>query len=222
MVARTGESVTGAGSVVAIVLAAGRSSRSGAQHKLLARDADGQTMLARTLAGLCSSQVSALCVVLPPLARETSAALQAIVQKSCSGKPTEIRISNAADEGLSASLKVGIAWAMKQQASGCLVSLGDMPLVGSVVIDALVSRFRQGDADVVLPEWQGQVGNPVLWKAGCFEALQMLTGDRGGKALLSQPSLVKATVAADPSVLMDFDTPDALLEFAHMRTTGNI
>lgn len=222
MVASKGESVTDAGLVVAVVLAAGRSSRSGAQHKLLARDADGQTMLARTLAGLCASQVSALCVVLPSLARETSAALQMIVQKSCAVKRTDIRISTAADEGLSASLKVGIAWAMEQQAAGCLICLGDMPLVGSVVIDALVSRFQQGDADVVLPEWQGQVGNPVLWKAGCFASLLTLTGDRGGKALLSQPSLIKARVAADPSVLMDFDTPDALLEFATMRVAGSI
>ncbi|AQS84426.1 MAG: nucleotidyltransferase family protein [Acetobacter aceti] len=203
--------------VVAVVLAAGRSSRSGGQHKLLARDADGRTMLARTLAGLCASQVSALCVVLPPLARDVTDALQAVVRESGCGKQIDIRISTAADEGLAASLKVGVAWAEEQQATGCLVSLGDMPLVGSGVIDALIGCFLAGNADVVLPEWQGRVGNPVLWRAGCFASLMALAGDRGGKALLSDPSLVKARVLGAPSILVDFDTHASLQKFAQMR-----
>jgi molybdenum cofactor cytidylyltransferase len=110
---------------------------------------------------------------------------------------------------------------MEKRAGGCLVCLGDMPLVGSPVIDALIDRFHQGDVDVVLPEYQGQRGHPVLWSARCFPSLLTLTGDRGGKILLSDPTLVKAAVAADPSILTDFDTPNALQEFARMRATAS-
>ena len=51
---------------LAIVLAAGRSSRTAPDHKLLARDAQGVPMLVRTTATVLASAVSKVVVILPP------------------------------------------------------------------------------------------------------------------------------------------------------------
>ncbi|MFT8419545.1 MAG: NTP transferase domain-containing protein [Acetobacter sp.] len=51
---------------LAVVLAAGQSSRSGAQHKLLAPDASGCPMLARTLRNTLCSAAAHVLVLLPP------------------------------------------------------------------------------------------------------------------------------------------------------------
>nr|WP_242010142.1 nucleotidyltransferase family protein [Acetobacter conturbans] len=193
-------------------MAAGRSTRSGPQHKLLARDGAGRTMIARTLASVAASRVTTACVVLAPEREDVARAVREAVLPM--EKPFTTIVSPDAHLGLSTSLRAGIAWAATQNASGALICLGDMPLVSSEILDALIARFKHGDVDVVLPEWEGQIGNPVLWGACCFDRLGEISGDRGGKMLLADPGLRKATVQADLSVLADFDTPEALERFA--------
>ncbi|GBQ20786.1 hypothetical protein AA0472_0243 [Acetobacter estunensis NRIC 0472] len=200
---------------VAIVLAAGRSSRSGNQHKLLAQDAAGQTMLARTLTEVLGSRVGAVCVVLAP---DGEGLLTAVYETSPALRIPERRldicVAPDAREGLSASLRAGVKWAESRHACAALICLADMPLVRTGVMDDLLTRYRLGGVDVVVPEHDGRMGNPVVWGAACFPALQTVEGDRGGRVLLRSTSLRQARVAADAGVLEDFDTPEALERFA--------
>ena len=52
--------------IAILVLAAGRSSRTAPAHKLLACDAAGQTMLARTMLTALNSRANFIISVLPP------------------------------------------------------------------------------------------------------------------------------------------------------------
>ena len=206
VVSGSGNGVTS--SVVGIVLAAGRSSRTGLQHKLLAKDVSGRSMIARTLGAVAASKVRDIAVILPPDRDDVVGAVDAC------GLPVTQLFSPDSSLGLSASLRVGLAWAEAREAEGALICLGDMPLVSADVIDALIEEFYRTTVDVVLPEYRGQVGNPVLWNARCFAALSALSGDRGGRALLSNPAMRKATVQSEETVTVDFDTPEMLQWFS--------
>jgi molybdenum cofactor cytidylyltransferase len=88
-----------------------------------------------------------------------------------------------------------------------LICLGDMPRIEPAVLRALAAA----SGEVVVPVWQGKRGNPVRWQRQHFAALSGLSGDVGGKALLSGlPAPPTEIAAISDAILDDIDTPDAL------------
>jgi molybdenum cofactor cytidylyltransferase len=189
--------------VAALVLAAGRSSRMAPLNKLLVVDRDGRPMLARVVDNVLASQARPVVVVTGHDREQVEAAL--------AGKP--VTLVPAADyaEGLSASLKAGLA-ALPPEVEGFVICLGDMPLVSGAGIDRLLGAFdpEEGRA-VVMPTFQGQHGNPVLWSREFLPEMMALTGDQGARRLLRRHAeRVSEVEMPDDAVLRDFDTPEAL------------
>ncbi len=202
---------TAPSAVAAIVLAAGRSSRMAPQNKLLVPDRAGRPMVARVVDNLLSSAARPVIVVTGHRAEEVSAAL--------AGRP--IQLVHAADyaDGLSASLRVGIA-ALPITASAALVCLGDMPLVTGRMIERLIEAYDPDEGrSVVVPTCHGKIGNPVLWDRRFFPDIAGLVGDVGARALLERHSEYVAQVEmGDDAVLRDFDTVESLATLpGHMR-----
>jgi molybdenum cofactor cytidylyltransferase len=75
------------------------------------------------------------------------------------------------------------------------------------VLDELVAAYRRTRADLVVPYYQGQRGNPVLFDCRTFAALLALHGDAGGRVLLNDPTWSQVVVAFDQPPLADIDTP---------------
>jgi len=199
--------------VAAVVLAAGRSSRMAPQNKLLVPDRAGRPMVARVVDNLLSSVARPVIVVTGHRAEEVSAAV--------AGRP--VQMVHAADyaDGLSASLRVGIA-AVPEVASAALVCLGDMPLVTGRMIERLIEAYDPDEGrSVVVPTCRGKIGNPVLWDRRFFPDIAGLVGDMGARALLERHSEYVAQVELDDdAVLRDFDTVESLATLpAHMRPT---
>jgi len=197
--------------VAAVVLAAGRSSRMAPQNKLLVPDRAGRPMVARVVDNLLSSAARPVIVVTGHRAEEVSAAI--------AGRP--VQMVHAADyaDGLSASLRVGIA-AVPATASAALVCLGDMPLVTGRMIERLIEAYDPDEGrSVVVPTCRGKIGNPVLWDRRFFPDIAGLVGDMGARALLERHSEYVAQVElGDDAVLRDFDTVESLATLpAHMR-----
>ncbi len=197
--------------VAAIVLAAGRSSRMAPQNKLLLPDRAGRPMVARVVDNLLSSAARPVIVVTGHRAEEVSAAI--------AGRP--VQMVHAADyaDGLSASLRAGIA-AVPDAASAALVCLGDMPLVTGRMIERLIEVYDPDEGrSVVVPTCRGKVGNPVLWDRRFFPDIAGLVGDVGARALLERHSEYVAQVElGDDAVLRDFDTVESLATLpGHMR-----
>jgi molybdenum cofactor cytidylyltransferase len=192
-----------AGPVGAIILAAGRSSRMGEAHKLLA-DWRGKPLVAHVADAIAAAGLAPPLVVLGARADEVRAAL--------GGR--DVRFVVAADyaEGLSRSLRAGIA-AVPADWRGALVCLGDMPRVEPEVFAALASA----PGDVALPVWADKRGNPVRWDRRHFARLMALSGDVGGKAVLADAADLHEVAAPSDAVLDDIDTPAAL---AALRARG--
>lgn len=195
--------------IAAVVLAAGRSSRMGPRHKLLAPGPDGRAMVARVVDHLLAAGLRPVVVVTGHRAAEVRACLG----DRPAAADGAVRVIEAPDwaEGLAASLRAGIA-ALPATAEAALVALADMPLVDPRAITALTEAYDPDEGRlIVAPTFQGTLGNPVLWDRRFFAEIRSLTGDRGARGLLDRHGEHLATVAMeDDAVLRDVDTPEQL------------
>jgi molybdenum cofactor cytidylyltransferase len=199
--------------VCAVVLAAGRSRRMAPLNKLLVPDTRGVPMIARVVDNVLASRARPVIVVTGH-ERER-------VEEALAGRPVLLAHAEDYAEGLSASLKAGLR-AVPPDAEGLLICLGDMPLVGSEMLDRLIGAFdpEEGRA-IVQPTYRGKQGNPMLWSREFLPRMLEITGDVGARHLAAQHGdrLVEVEMT-DDAVLRDFDTTDALKalpEFAGRR-----
>jgi molybdenum cofactor cytidylyltransferase len=64
---------------------------------------------------------------------------------------------------------------------------------------------------VIVPTCGGRRGNPALFPADLLPSLAALSGERGGRAILDAvPDRIVLVETADPAVVTDVDTTDAL------------
>jgi molybdenum cofactor cytidylyltransferase len=200
---RSGIAPRTAPSVAVVVLAAGRSRRMAPHNKLLLPDRTGKPMIARVVDNVLSSGARPVLVVLGHMADE--------VEQILAGRP--VRFVPAPDyaEGLSASLKAGIA-AVPPECAAAIVCLGDMPLVTGRMIDRLLAAYDPTEGRrIVLPTFRGKQGNPMLWDRSFFPEILAVTGDSGARFLLGKHMEAVAEVEmADDAVLRDFDTTESL------------
>lgn len=188
--------------VAAIVLAAGRSSRMGGPNKLLA-ELKGKKLVRIVAEQALASHARPVIVVTGHQRAEVEEALQ--------GLPVTFARNDHFAEGLSTSVKAGIA-AVPEGIDGAVICLGDMPLVDAALIDRLIGAFAPDRGSLIaLPVSNGRGGNPVLWSRRFFGELLTLEGDVGARALLERHSEMVAEVPVDgTSAFLDIDTPDAL------------
>jgi molybdenum cofactor cytidylyltransferase len=189
--------------VAALVLAAGRSSRMAPFNKLLLRGRDGRPMVARVVDNVLASTARPVVVVTGHDQEEVAAAM--------GNRPVTLVQAAGFAEGLSASLKAGLA-ALPPEAEGVVICLGDMPLVAGTAINRLLASFdpEEGRA-IVMPTFQGQHGNPVVWSREFLPEMMTLSGDQGARRLLRRHAERVAEVdMPEDTVLRDFDTAESL------------
>jgi molybdenum cofactor cytidylyltransferase len=80
-----------------------------------------------------------------------------------------------------------------------------MPFVNRHTMMQLAQAVRAG-AQVAVPVYMGQRGNPVAFSASCFAQLLALSGDEGARSVL-QNLQVQRIAVDDPGVVRDVDTP---------------
>jgi molybdenum cofactor cytidylyltransferase len=211
---RAGAAPRSAPTVAAIVLAAGRSRRMAPHNKLLIADRTGKPLIARTVDNVLSSHARPVLVVTGHEAGR--------VEEALAGRP--VRFVHAPDyaEGLSASLKAGIA-AVPEDCAAAVVCLGDMPLVAGRVVDRLLAAYDRDEGRlIVLPTYHGKQGNPMLWDRRFFPEILQISGDNGARFLIGQHMDVVAEVEiGEDTVLRDFDTAESLADLpARLRPVG--
>lgn len=187
--------------IAALILAAGRSTRMGA-NKLL--EVLHEKPLVRHVADAArASNVNEIIVVTGHEREKIEAALF----------DANILFVHNPDyaEGLSTSLNAGLS-ALPKDCDGAVILLGDMPLVTADIINALITAASHDTAKcAVVPVVKGEWGNPVLLMRKSFADVGALTGDAGArKYLISYRDSVLEVPVNDPSVLIDLDTPEAL------------
>lgn len=190
-----------ASSVVAVVLAAGHSSRMGA-NKLLV-ELDGEPLLRHAVKAALASRATRVVVVTGNDVERIHAAL--------AGLDVAFVHNSAFATGMASSLRTGVAAVGGARAA--MICLGDMPRITAAHLDALIASFTAADDDhaIVVPTFERKRGNPVVWGRAHFAAIDQLTGDVGARSLLERNLADVHLVALDDSaILVDVDTPDAL------------
>ena len=185
------------GRIAGIILAGGGSRRFG-RPKLL-EILDGEALIRRAVRAARDAGLDPIVVVLGADGPAVREALGQLV----------IQITNNPDwaEGQSSSVRAGLKM-MAPNVDGALFLLADMPLVDADLVSALVDTHRKSLEPIVAP-WTGERwGNPVLFDRATFEALSLIRGDQGGRALFKKYS-VEAVPWGQPAML-DIDTPDDL------------
>jgi molybdenum cofactor cytidylyltransferase len=194
---------TRAGSVAAVVLAAGRSSRMGVQNKLLA-DIGGKPMVRRVVEIALVGRARPVLVVTGHQGAEVADALAGLGVTLIANPDYAI--------GLASSLKAGIR-AVPADCDGALILLGDMPRISSEHVDRLVEAFAAAPDSIVVPVHEGRQGNPVLWPRRLFPELLQLEGDAGAKRLIAaHREHVREVEMGTDAIFVDVDTPDALAQ----------
>ncbi len=109
-----------------------------------------------------------------------------------------------AQEGLASSLRIAARHAREGDATALLILLGDMPLVRTAHLAALVAAFSEDMSRPVFTRAPGGAPQPpAIFPAALFAALEALSGDSGARALARGAAFVE--VPADS--LVDVDTP---------------
>lgn len=192
----------------AVLLAAGRSSRFDGGNKLLAPVGDVPLVrhAAKTLA---EAAVEDVVVV---LGHEAPA-----VREALSGLGLSFRVNADYADGQSTSVRAGVDAAIERDWDATVFALGDMPFVDPASVDALLERCARGTESIVAAAYDGQRGNPVLFRASQYEALGGVTGDRGGRRLLEDGADLATVETGDPGVVRDVDVQSDLSGVAQRR-----
>lgn len=182
--------------LVGVVLAGGRGTRFDEGNKLLAT-LDEKPIVSRAARSLAVDAVDHTVSILGHDADAVRRAVEPYVD--------ETRENPAYAEGQSRSVRLGARVAGERDADAALFLPGDMPCVDRATIERLAAAVRDGAHTIVVPTYEGRRGNPVVFDAVHFDALQDVTGDTGGRALLERHA-VRRIAVDDPGVRIDVDT----------------
>ena len=198
--------------IAAVLLAAGNARRFDGTQKLLAMvpTKDGPLPLVRhSAAGLFEAGLRNIVVVIGRDADDVRRALDGM----------DLRFVFNADfaAGLSTSLKKGVSEAMRlwPELSQLAIALGDQPLTGTGVLQALLSCERSLESQleylIIAPRYRGETGNPVLFAREFLPELMLHpTGDRGARVLIERNPTRVRYVDFDRDTPADVDTVNDL------------
>ena len=192
----------GEAKVIALILAAGSSTRMGAKNKLLA-NVIGKPMITHVVDAIGQSMVNS-AVVVTGYERDQ-------IENVLSQHNISFVYNENFKAGLSESLKVGLK-EIPDDVDGVLICLGDMPLLTSTIIDNLIKAFDPIEGRSICVPINGRKrGNPVLWDKSYLTEMTEIVGDVGAKKLLEKYSDHVFEVSfEEDNVLIDVDTPDLL------------
>lgn len=189
-----------------VLLAAGAGRRMRGGDKLL-EEVNGVALLRHLALQALAAGTGAVAVTLPPDAPARAAALQ--------GLALSILPVPDADTGMSASLKVAAAWAMRVGAGGLMICPADLPELTAQDFATLARAFDPDGPPLRATAQDGTPGHPVIFPARLLPGFAALQGDRGAQPLLARhPPRLIALPARHATT--DLDTPE---DWAAWRAT---
>ena len=181
--------------VIAIVLAAGSSSRFGATKQLA--EIDGVPLVRRAVDAAHASRAAATVVVVGHDWQAVSAAV---------GPGAGFTVRNDSfEDGMGSSLSLAVR-ASRHAADAIVVLLADQPLVTAAHIDTLIDSWSGAANEIVATAFNDTSGAPALFAEGCFDDLAQLSGDTGARALLQDSRFTVRSLALAEAAI-DVDVP---------------
>jgi molybdenum cofactor cytidylyltransferase len=127
-------------------------------------------------------------------------------------------VCDAADQGMSYSLRCGIEAAQTEGADAVIVMLADQPFISAMMIDRMIAAYElQPEAHYVASGDRGVKKPPILWASSMFPVLFQLQGDEGARSILASPEY--RGIIVEEALAFRFHDADTLEDIANIRET---
>ena len=183
-----------------LVLAAGLSSRMTIGNKLLLK-VKSLTIVEKTIKNLYNCNIDSFFIILGHQSNSLSKVLKNF--------KIPLIINDSYKEGLSSSIKKGISL-IDNKSNGVMICLADMPKITSKTYNILIEKFKKfydiTTPLIILPEYNGRAGNPVILSNHFFLELKKISGDIGAKFLIKKnKKYIKKVIISEKCILEDID-----------------
>lgn len=203
------------GGIGAVIMAAGAGRRMGYRPKCLLR-LGGVPLIERSVRLLIGAGVAPVVVVLGHHAERIEPVLRRL--QDTLDEPGQLQwVRNPdPDAGQGGSTRCGLA-ALPADLDGVLIALADQPLLEAADVLALLSAWDHRDeaVDLLLPEFDGQPGHPIIISAAVREAVMAASGAAGVREWRrAHPGRVRKLHVTHPRHGVDVDAPEDLATLA--------
>ena len=189
----------------AIIPAAGLSRRMGTPKQLL--ELGQGTLLSHVLDALLGANCAPVVCVLGHEATRIAASL--------GPRAVQMLFNPGYQQGeMLSSIQCALRWLQTQDPGpgswqGCIMALGDQPLVSSSLVRRLVAVAREQPDSVVYPSHNRRRGHPFVIPACLWSRILALSPAESLRSVMRRPDLpVRYVEAASSDVLQDVDTPE--------------
>ena len=192
----------------AVILAAGESTRMGADKALLpwppssSGSGTGQTFLSSAISAL--SPFSEMVIV---VAGKNEASLAPVAYAN----GASLVRNPSPEQGQFSSLQVGLQAVLGYGRDAAIVTLVDRPPASPAVLSALISAFLAAPVGIwaVVPEYQGKHGHPVVLGREMIEVFLKASPTATARDLEHQnQQRIRYVQVEDPTVTLNVDTPE--------------
>jgi molybdenum cofactor cytidylyltransferase len=159
--------------IVAVVLAAGISSRMG-KPKLLLPYGD-HTIIEETVDQVLDAGYDDTVVVVGFEKEE--------IQERLASRPVRIAFNLNYRSGMAGSIKAGVSF-IEGGASAFAIVLGDQPQIKTKTHQLVLANFRKQKKGICAPTYEGQLGHPVVFSMTYRSKMYSLQGDSGARHLV--------------------------------------
>lgn len=190
--------------ICAVVLAAGRSTRMGAQKLLLPMG--GKPVIRRIVDELLAAALDDIAIVV--------GADGSPIRNALDGCGVRFVTNHDPQSDMLGSIRCGLR-ALPESCTGVMVVLGDQPGITRELLSRLTSAFDRKGKGIVVPEHGDHRGHPVILAVRYREELLRKHDDTGLRGLLAAyPDDVERMAVNEDSLLADMDT---LEDYARMK-----
>jgi molybdenum cofactor cytidylyltransferase len=187
-------------SLAAVIMASGSSRRYGKENKLLQK-IGGKTFFTRVLETIVRSDTFSAIIVVTRYD-------EIIIEAEKYWNITCIYNKNA-DEGISESVKKGVEAADREGSDGYMFIPCDQVFLSEKTIRKLSVEFVEKSDSIVSPLFNGEFVSPVIFPKRFKERLLKLTGDKGGRGIISENrGSITGIEINDEKEIRDIDTPE--------------
>lgn len=194
--------------IAGLVLAAGESSRMGADKALLMYR--GRSFLESIISSLRQAGISRVVVVLGYHAEE--------IQQDIDLVTVEVVVNQDYRRGQTTSLQTGLRVLAANAPDGVVVCLVDHPAISPDTVRTLIQRFKSACKPVIIPQLNGKHGHPVLVGRELFAQIAALGPDKGVDTVIHKHrDQTEFVEVSDPGILIDVDDPESYVRLTSQR-----
>jgi len=184
--------------ISAILLTAGQSKRMDGENKLT-KEIQGVPLIKHSVKNILVSSIDELIIVL--------GYQKEIIEKLIDpNEKIKFVFNKDFESGMASSIKIGLD-NLSEKTEAFFICLGDMPMVNHNIYNQLIKS--KNNKEIIVPNYKGQQGNPVLFNKSMKEKIINISGDVGAKKILelNKDKILNLEIN-DQSIAKGFNTQD--------------